>query len=286
MSNAIEVSDQATGSDGREVALRDGSTVTVSAEFAKQYRGIAPTEKTLAILAEALGDDGLSVGNLRRIKVPDGSRNSWTVEVRGEETSVAKLTGIPVALRFRRSYWINEGEPDGSQPDCSAPDNRRPVQGGLYGPGGDLEHKNPTGLCVNCPMAQRNSSTKGPGSACREQVLIFLMLEKSLFPVIVHAPRTSKGKLKSFFMELAEDEVPPNGIIIALGLDKGQNNKKQTYNIIKPSQVRELTDEEHRAVESYAQGLAEIIDQVAQDYSPVEDDEQGEGGIDVGEPDA
>lgn len=273
-----------TTSETTEVVLRDGQTALVPVEFSTNYPGLAPDEDTALILAENLGDQDIQLGNFKRIKVPSGELNSWMVPAKGEDKAFKALKGILVAWQARRSFWVDEGNPDGSQPDCYSTDNKVPVSIGMYHPEGARGAQNPQGRCATCPMSKPGSTSQGGrGSACREQRLLFLMLEGSLFPVIVHAPRTSIKPLTGFMMDLMDSRQKYWMVEVELGLEKAKNSNGQTYNVIRPKAVRDLDPEEAKAVQVYGEQIRAMVDAATSDFSSVEGDE---GGISVGEPDA
>lgn len=266
-----------------EVVLRDGSKGVVTVDFADNYPALAPDEDTLELLEENLGSDGenIGVGNFKRVKVPSGELNSWMITRGGEETAVKEITGVIVAWKARRSFWLS-ADPDGSQPDCSSLDNRHPVPGGMYAPDGEMGAQNPTGLCNKCPMAAFGSDPKGGrGTACREQRLLFLVVPGSLFPIVVHIPRTSLKAVTEFMLDLMDQRKKYHQIEVGLTLVKDKNKSGQEYNKVKLRLVRTLESGECDATRIYSDQIKALVEEFNASFDAESVVEEGEGGISV-----
>jgi hypothetical protein len=267
------------------VALRDGSgMVDVRESFAERFPAIAPTPEMMEVFQENLGDEELGVRDFKRIKVPSGELDSWMVTRAGTQRAVKELIGVVIAIKARRSYW-ESNEPDGSFPDCFSSDGKTPDEGGRYHASGELGHLNPTGLCRNCPMAQRGSDPKSEkGQACREQRLLFFATDGAMFPVVVVVPRTSVRKVVSYAMDLSEDQLPYFAVETGLGLVKAKSSNNQTYNQVELRMVGPLSDDERRAAQVYGLEIKAMIDAAVADFTDSGTAEAaGDGGISVGD---
>lgn len=266
-----------------EVVLRDGSKGLVTVDFAENYPALAPDEETLELLEENLGADGenIGVGNFKRVKVPSGELDAWMIQREGKPVAEEEITGVIVAWKARRSFWLG-AEPDGSAPDCSSLDNRHPVPGGLYAPDGERGSQNPTGKCAKCPMAQFGSDLKGGrGTACREQRLLFLVVPGSLFPIVVHVPRTSLKEVTAFMLDLMDQRRKYYQVEVGLSLVKDKNKSGQEYNKIKLRKLRNLESGECDATKVYGDQIKALIEQVTASFDADSVVEEGEGGISV-----
>jgi hypothetical protein len=264
--------------ESTEVVLRDGSKGLVTVEFAGTYPALVPDEETLELLEDNLGADGenIGVGKFKRVKVPSGELNSWMVTRSGEDQAVKEITGIMVAWKARRSFWLG-GEPDGSAPDCSSLDNRHPVPGGIFSPTGERGAQNPSGKCVNCPMAQFGSDPKGGrGAACKEQRLLFLVVPDALFPIVIHVPRTSIKGVTEFMMDLMNARKKYHQVEVGLTLVKDKNKANQEYNKIKIRKIRDLEPGECDATKLYGTEIRALIDQKM--VATFEDTSETDGG--------
>lgn len=269
-----------------EVVLRDGSKAVVPQQFAATWPGFAPDEETLELLAENLGDDGSMIGirNFSRVKVPSGDAGSWMIKRGGQEVAVKKLRGIMVGWSARRSFWVN-GEPDGSSPDCASVDNKRPISGGLFAPDGERGAQNPSGMCANCPMAQFGSDPQGErGAACKEQRLVYLVVEGALFPLILHIPRTSIASMSEFMMGLLNEQKRYYSVVVDIGLEKTKNKVGQEYNKVVIEVVQGLDPTEVAAVKAYGDQIKGLIREFNAAFDRDSVTENGSGGYSMGEP--
>jgi hypothetical protein len=269
-----------------EVVLRDGSKALVPQQFAMSYPGFAPDEETLELLAENLGDDGAMIGvrNFPRVKVPGGEVSSWMIKQGGKEVAQKRLRGVMVGWSARRSLWTN-GEPDGSPPDCASIDNKRPLPGGLYAPDGERGDQNPSGMCANCPMAQFGSDPKGHrGAACKEQRLVYVIIEGALFPLILHIPRTSIASLSEFMIGLLNMQKRYYQVVIDFFLEKAKNKDGQEYNQVVLEVVEDLGDAEMAAVKVYVEQVKGLIWEFNASFTRESVADSGENGYSMGEP--
>lgn len=267
------------------VALRDGSgMVDVRDSFAERFPAIAPTPEMMAIFQENLEGEELGVRDFKQIKVPSGEVDAWMVTRAGTQIAMREIVGVIIAIKARRSYWEST-EPDESFPDCTSSDGRTPDAGGRYHPSGELGHLNPTGLCRNCPMAQRGSDPKSDkGQACREQRLLFMATDGAVFPVVITVPRTSVRNVVSYAMDLSEIQKPYFAVETVLSLVKAKSSKNQQYNQVALRMVGELNDAEREAAKVYGIEIKSMIDAAVADFSDSATAEAaGDGGISVGD---
>lgn len=266
-----------------EIVLRDGSTGLVTLDFAETYPALAPDEETLELLEENLGADGenIGIGNFKRVKVPGSELDAWMIQRAGKSVAEEELTGIVVAWKARRSMWLN-GEPDGSRPDCHSLDNKRPVSLGLYGPQGERAAQNPGGKCRTCPMAQFGSDPKGGrGTACKEQRLLFLVVPGSMFPLVVHIPRTSIKGVQDFMLDLLDARKKYSQVEVGLKLAKDKNKAGQEYNRVALRRIRDLEPGECDATKLYGDQIKALIEEVMVDFDNESVADAEDGGISV-----
>lgn len=276
-----------------EIVLRDGvTTIAVPDEFAAQYPVFAQDEAMQEMLAEAL--DGVELGprDLPRLRVPSGGGMFFQVVVDGEEKAVNKITGVPVHIEKQRVFWLDP-EPKGQAPDCMSADGNRPVAGGTYAPDGERAAQNPTGLCKQCPMAQKGSDLKGgKGAACKDQRLIFLVEPAKMLPRVVTAPPSSIRSLTEFMIDLINTSTAWWGVEVEIGLAKAANSAGIEFGRLTFKSVRKLSPEEVIAVRDYGAYIKAMVKDAAPGEfidvaSTVQDmaggmDVDAEGGIKLG----
>lgn len=213
-----------------DIVLHTGRELAVAEEFAANFPAIAPTAESAELIAEILGDEKLELRNLPKIKIPSAEMDSFVYTVGGTKVMSDTLEGILVHYVPQRAFWSNP-DPSGVAPECSSSDNKRADAGGLFHPDGERGAENPTGICANCPMAQKGTDLKGGKmSACKESRQLFFMLKNKLLPVIVQVPQSSIGTLKDFLVGMAQDGTGWWAVELTIGLEKTSNTKGNAFN--------------------------------------------------------
>lgn len=222
-----------------------------------------------AIIAENLGGEEITPGDLPRIKMPSGESTLWPVmQADGDQSAEKHIQGIIVSIQPRRGYWAKQGAPDGSFPDCSSND----CATGVGEPGG---------ACIDCPFAKFGTKidedgTPGNGQACRKTKLIFMLREGNMLPDIVTCGTGSLDAMKKWQLRVS---VPGSGMIVPyysvvsrLALKTETNKKGTKYPQIVPSVVAALPPDAVKGVRDYATSLQSVFSRVV-----VERDEPGGG---------
>lgn len=270
-----------------DIVLHTGRELAVAADFASNYPAIAPTAETMELMAEIMGDETLDQRNLPVIKCPPGDSDQFTYTVAGRAISTKRIKGILVHYVAQRAFWTDPN-PSFVPPACASRDNKRADVGGMYGPGGEREAENPTGLCADCPMSKPRTDLKGGQmSACKEQRRLFVVLKGLLLPVIIAAPPSSIGGLKDFLVSMAMAQQGWWAIPLEFGLEKATNGTNQSFNKITIAADEEATPlgkNEEEAALAYRAYIRELIGQ----QPPRFDDgaPAATGGFSVGDPEA
>ena len=162
-----------------------------------------------AIIAENIGESGLSPFDLDRIKMPSGEAPVWTIPTIDGEDAAREFTGVIVHHRKGRVYWATSLDDvgGGTPPDCSS-DDCTTGQG------------EPGAACHECPFAQFGSDIKsGRGQACKEVHQLFVMLPDNLLPIVVALPPTSGRPARKFLLRLANKALPYYAVAVRFALD-------------------------------------------------------------------
>lgn len=268
-----------------DIVLHSGRELAITEDFATKFPAIAPTAEMAEIMLEILGDEKLEQRNLPRIKVPSADFDRFSFELGGKTHNPKTIKGIMVHYVAQRAFWTSP-IPTGVAPECSASDNKHADRGGLYHPDGERGADNPTGLCSNCPMAQKGTDLNGGKmAACKEQRRLFIVLRNTLLPVILTAPPSSIGGLKDFLVQMAMAGHGWWALELEFGLEKTTNAQGQSFNVLTVAGAEEavpLGDNEVAAAVEYRRYIQDLI---AQDGMPAFDAEstQSTGGFSVGD---
>ena len=212
------------------------------------------------IMAENIGEGGITPFDLDRIKVPSGGGLTWEIpNIDGEILETKMVDGIIVYWKEPRAYWATQFEDSGggTPPDCSAFD-------GVTGMG------EPGGECAKCPLAAFGTAEKGGGQAFKQTRMMFLLRPDSLLPTVLAAPPTSLKPIRAYFLRLAGQAVPFYTVISRFTLEKAKSGTGIEYSRIVPSVGARLSAEEVAQVKKYAEGFRatfETMDLAREDFA-------------------
>lgn len=186
-------------------------------------------------LQENLDGSQLSMWSFPRIRIPGAGGTTWSVpQLEGDDLETKVLEGVIVYKQSVRGYYKDEFKGGNSPPDCASKDGNWGQ--GAYGPD---SVENPTGNCLTCPMSQFN-----PTPACKQSLLLFLLMKDDLLPVVVKASPGSLRPMNDYLRGLARKAKPYYSVVTKLALTKASSATGITYSQIAPSLGSLLSKEE------------------------------------------
>lgn len=212
----------------------------------------------MEVMRENLGNQGASVFDLDRVRVPSGGGTAWEVPTLDGLEPSKHVEGIIVHWREPRAYWkLSLDESGGGvPPDCSSVD-------GVFGVG------DPGGQCVRCPLAAFNTAPPktpggepGRGQACKQMRLLFLLRPTDLLPLAIFAPPTSLGNLRKYFLRLASAGAPYYSVVTRLGLEKTNNAGGIEYAQIVPEVATRINPADIATIKEYSASIQSTLDAV------------------------
>lgn len=247
---------------GTELATFDPSTSAYPVLFGTDGDG-----SVAQVIEDNFGDEGFSPADLDRVKIPSGGGRAWDIP---DEDPVAAIEGVIIAKQPTRSFWFKkrgeDGEDDGP-PDCYSGDGKVGI--GSFGAGSEA---NPTGACADCPMNVFGSSTSGSGEgkACKEQMQVFLLQSDAVLPLQVSLPPTSLRPFRKYMTRLAAKGKSYMSVVTRFGLEVTKGGG-QTYSVVAPTKVTDLSPEEAAAARSYGATIKSFLEQAATDRAKATD---------------
>ncbi len=230
-------------------------------------------EEAMEVIQENL--EGFDV-RFDKIKMPSGGGISFTVlDEDGEENPVKELMGIildkkPIGMWFIKGY--DEKDPDDiGIPDCFSAD-------GVTGSGCE-EAGIPAGqLCAKCPKGQWGSARRGgKGKDCADKIRIHVLMEGSVFPIIIDLPPTSLENFRDYIKRLANKVKPFYGVVTKIKLDKDKTDGNIEYSRATFSRAADLTPAEKKAIKGYIETLKPSMQVITKeslaDVVDIEDDD-------------
>jgi hypothetical protein len=168
---------------------------------------------------ENLAGEQLSFSDLRRIKVPAGGAETWSIPNvdGGKPTGASTFQGVIAHTELGRVMWLKEvgkGNTSKSGPDCSGSAR---YDGSWFGSKSqawikaaaagladkDLRNDGPMQGCEDCPFSQFGSGKNGKGQKCQQKRVFYIATEDSLLPTALVAPVMSLKAAKKYLLGLS-----------------------------------------------------------------------------------
>jgi len=227
-------------------------------------------DRIASLIVENVGEGGITVNDLDRIKVPAGGGLFWEIpNADGDVDAVKELHCIVIGKRTVRAYWKSEPNAGsaGTPPDCASNDGKTGMARTEDGPGG---------TCSTCQLNQFASAKggSGRGKACKERNLLMVLMQGSKLPVVISVPPGSLGEVRKQFLRLAGEDLRYMEVVHKLTLIPAQNQDGIKYAKVVPKKVRILNDDERKSISDYAAAIMPVFNQITiDDLSQDEDDE-------------
>jgi len=213
----------------------------------------AETDPSLREAQDNLGENGVSITELPRIKVPSGEVLQWMIQTLDGVEMQKEIECLILAWKVSRAYWpkpLNEG---GKKiPDCTSKD-------GFTGVG------NPGGACADCPFSQFGSAAKGHGQACKQLRRLLLIPPGEILPYILTVPPTSLKVCGQYFLNLYSKKIPYWAVVTRLRLEGTKNEDGVSFARMTFTVVRQLTPEEKAAAAVLHRQMKQLLDPIGLD---------------------
>jgi hypothetical protein len=237
-----------------KTALAKTEESTALATIADQYPVLDPSSEAAELIRFNMGNEGISVADLDRIKVPTGGGVNWEIPSLSGAQSARFIDGILIHISRRRAYWSNPN-PTGDPPDCASVD----MEIGVGNPGGD---------CSICPLnqwgsAKDQSGAARAGKACRECLLTFVLRPGATLPVIISVPPSSLDGMRKYRLRLSDSGKKFFQVVTRFSLNKTSSKTGVAYSEIVPEIVSEIDAETSRRVEAYARSIVGSLEEAA-----------------------
>jgi hypothetical protein len=238
-----------------------------------RFRALAEPARTAEVVAKTFGARGISLFDLERIRLPTGWGALWQiVGADGEASGERAIEAIIPWMRNDRLYWGREfGSGVQTPPCCTSLDLIS--QGVEYGHGDNGSEDGKTShACSSCTQNRFGTGEKGRGKACREIWTVFLLRagrEDGVFPAVLFVTPGSLKPWRKYHTWLCSRGLYYASVLHRLELQQAKSSDGIAYSAIKPSVVRELTDEETAVVESYGQIVRESFGGVMADSADI-----------------
>ena len=204
------------------------------------------TKKALEIINENLKNQPLSYQLFDVIKSPSGENIAFTIPGISGDDIAKELTGIIIDYTTPRAYWDTPDPKIGTPPICFSKDSITSVTEGKP--------------CAHCPhndFGSKNGETNA--KACKESVQILLLRPKSIIPVIVRVPVSSKILFQKYMIRLLGKLIPLSGTVTKITLERAVSKTGQPYPTFKFEAAEALNDDTAATAKAFGQKFRDIL---------------------------
>jgi len=209
---------------------------------ASEYAIVQAAEGLRELIEANCGPTGLNETDLERITIPAGGGIAWEVDgLQGPETTPT-LTGVILARRDGRVYWIESMEDGGggSPPDCISRD-------GIRGEGA------PGGACRDCSLGQFHGADR---PECRIQLLLLMVRPDDRLPFLLQLPPSSVKEGTKYMTKLIRFGQAKHAVVTEVGLEKTKSADGITYSKAAFRAVGKLSDADAATMKKISDAFA------------------------------
>ena len=230
----------------QEMAAPEESQMIIEAERDAANSGfIALSSNALDIIRENLKNQPMSLDLFDIVKSPSGGSTVFSVPGLYGEEAEKELTGIVLDYTTPRAYWTTPEPVEGTPPDCMSQNSIISYDGKA---------------CAHCPYNDFGSKDGESGAkACKESVLIFLLRPRSILPLLVRVPVTSKARFLKYTARLVGTLHSINGVVTKITLEKATSKAGKPYALFNFEVANVLDPEEAALAKAYAKQFKEIV---------------------------
>lgn len=235
-------------------ALMKAQSAAVAVLEDSDYAALTREPREIAEIIESnVGPGGFNRFDLERVKIPTQGSTRWTLETVEGEHETEEIEGIILLKKATRVYFSQPFEETGGNtpPDCSSEDAYR----GVGNPGGD---------CTTCKFNAFGTAAKGDGKACREIMVLFVLLPGKLLPLVITVTPGSLREVRKYFLRLAGEGYASYFVTTKFRLDKASNKRGIKYARVKATIGRPLLPDEIAAVRAYVDNIKPALQQTVQ----------------------
>lgn len=177
---------------------------------------------------------------------------------------VDDFSGVFLDQYMTKAYWIDEGQANGSPPDCASLDGLNPY---VDKPVTTIDN----GGCLSCPFSKFGSATQGKGKRCRDAKRVIVALEGHELPARIQISAANLKGLDGYLNDLRDQGLTLGSVMTKFVAVEAHNAAGTEYTGVELSTERKLT-------------MTEVLDVKRSKCDPYKDDfrqgqlEAGEGG--------
>lgn len=240
-----------------------------------KFLALGNQQSNVAGLIKAnMGGRRIDPWSLDAATFPSGEMLQFQIPSLEGMEAVKEIIGVVVHFSDGRVYHEKEyGQGETTPPDCQSSD----LINGVGNPGNHTKEtvikfmqlsgkevnegdsKSPFMRCDDCYNSEWGSARKGNGQACAERRQAFILREEDFLPLFMNIPPTSVKAMSDFFMRLSSKGKRYDAVVLKMSLVTSKNADGTKYAGLVVNYVRDLNQDEIKAVENYAGGLSNLF---------------------------
>lgn len=223
---------------------------------------VAKDPKGVERFAQIVRDNGVTFGDLPKLKIPGAGGRVWEVATPNGVVGVQELE-VVIVITFgnRKAWWAADTDSADSKqpPNCASND-------GIVGFGNhsfdqDPKHASTSHDCLTCPMNQFGSERKNErGKDCKDFSLLMVFTHGTFLPLNLKIPATSLKALKRYLLQdLASIGLDSWNVVTRLKLTPKDGEGNQKYSLVEFSLVKPLEGEEAARFSAIRQAFEKFV---------------------------
>ena len=206
---------------------------------------LALSNNALDIIRANLKSQPMTLDLFDVVKSPSGGATVFSVPGLTGEEAEKELTGIILDYTTPRAYWDTPDPVEGTLPVCMSQNSIISYDGKA---------------CAHCPYNDFGSKdSESNAKACKESVLLFLLRPRSIIPLLIRVPVTSKPRSLKYSTRLLSTLTPISSVVTKITLERATSKTGKPYALFNFEAVNALTPEEAAHAKAYAQQFMEIV---------------------------
>lgn len=218
-----------------------------------------PTPEDIAIISQEIGD--LETIPFGKIAIAGAGANVFKVTEPGDDepTSVMDIEGVIIWSHKQNALWLRPmGSTEDKSPDCFSMDA---VIGTVK----------ETGECYRCDGCQYNeygSNPNGPGKACKNMRLLYIMRSGDIFPMVLQLPPTAIRIFDNYRTKVVMDRRRMDSVVTKITLKTQKSQGGIDYSVPVFNMVGALTKEDAMRLADYTKNFKSAVTAKAANQTP------------------
>ena len=209
-------------------------------------------------------DSTFSEFDLPKITMASGGLTKLVRNTIAGEEVLDTVEVVIIAKKNVRVYYQDENAL-GTAPDCHSDD----MVTGIGKRPGDINVCSHD--CATCPMSQWDSGKDDVGKACKEKVVLAVLLPGEIIPSVISVPATSAKNFRVYTMQLTQSQMRFHQVVTEIGVAKSKSAGGKDYGKLTFTFKGVLADDQKQSVGATRSAFEPMFKKIsARSVDPVE----------------